>query len=1151
MSKYTLGDITVHRWNDWDKAPRATFVGGAILKALGVTAFTPFAAALVGAIVITPIVSWAINALMPKPDPVDRGLLANTRDAAAPQELVYGTVRKGGTITYMESTGDTNKFLHMFICLAGHEVNAIGDLYINDVNVSSSSDYNSSTYLVGGDWNNKVYIRKFLGTAGQNIYSDLSGLSDGPNWQVDGSAASNNEDTNFKGEGIACLYVRLEYDQDVFAEGIPLFTAVVQGKKVLDPRNSTTAFSANAALCIQDYLSEKYGLDNTDYINSTSFSSAANTCDENISLSGGGTEKRYEINGVINLSRTPRDILSDMMTACAGTLFWGQGAWHLKVGEYNTSTKTFTLDDLRGEINLETKNSVRDNFNIVRGIFNDASQNYLVTDYPEIRSTTFIAEDANVENALDFPLPLTTSHRAAQRIAKLTLFRSREQMIVSADFSLEALEVECGDTVALTVSRYGWNAKEFEVISWKLYNGQDAGDLKVHLTLKETSSAVFNWSAEESALAANNSTLTSFTSGLTPSNVTVTDKGSVQTDGTFVGQALVQWTKATNQFLNHYEIEWKPTSESAYQRSEIDSDESSAVIGPLEVGTQYNIRIRGVTVSDVRGSFVSATAYTHGGDTIAPSPVTSLSATGGAKLVTLDWTAPTTQVGGDDLHDLKGYKIYRATTNSQPTDPIAFAFTDKFTDTALAVNTQYYYWVTAVDFTGNESTAVTANATTDSTSSGADTDTRIFSGILYYTTIQASAPSAPADDSGTFSVSSGNFSSPPTGWSHSQTTVSNTSFSTKEWTVPYTVEVDVNDTVQSITYGAVNGAFQITDTIESDVFTSGSTGWRISKDGSAEFASAVIRDTLSVGQIPNLTSAKVTDLGTLATQNSVAASDVSGLGTLATQNSIAAGDVAGLATVATTGSFNNLSDQPTIPTNTNQLTNGAGFQTASDVSTAVANGTSGLATTTALNQKNSVHVGSSGPGGTPNDYDLWYYTPYETYYYYLNGNWYPISIQAYSIATSYLATIQLSATRITTDELSVQRLPGLGVAGYSVFNSYVQRNGAATSVSANFANVKTGAGFVAVMSVGGNAPNVASPYGYVTPTGSSISLNSSSVTAVNFLEGSSNSRERYCVVSTGTTSSTSGSVGFTIQLRGNDSGYGYTYGQLAIMVLSG
>ena len=1095
MSKYTLGDITVHRWNDWDRVPRATFVGNAILTALGQTALVgTFGATLLGAIVITPIVSWAVNALMPKPDMSKTGgMLTNTRDAAAPQQLVYGTTRKGGTITYMESTGDTNKFLHMFICLAGHEVNAIGDIYINDVNVSSSNDYDSSTYLVGGDWSNKIYIRKFLGAANQNIYSDLSGMSDGPSWQVDGSAPSNNEDSNFKGEGIACLYVRLEYDQDVFAEGIPLFTAVVQGKKVLDPRNSSTAFSANAALCIQDYLSEKYGLDNTAYINSTSFSAAANACDENVNLSGSGTEKRYEINGVIDLSRTPRDILSDMMTACAGTLFWGQGAWHLKVGEYTSSVKTFTLDDLRSEINLDTKASARDNFNIVRGMFNDASQDYLLLDYPERRSTTFIAEDAGLENALDFPLPLTTSHRAAQRLAKMTLFKSREQMVVSADFSLEALEVECGDTIALTVARYGWSAKEFEVISWKLYNGQDAGDLKVHLVLKEVSSAVYNWSAEESELAANNSTLTSSISGLTPSNVSVTDKGTVQRDGTFVGQALVQWTKATNKFLNHYEIEWKPTTESSYQRSEIESDESSAVIGPLEVGTQYNVRIRGVTVSDVRGSWVSASAYTHGGDTTAPSPASSLTATGGAKLITLDWTAPTTQVGGGTLYDLKGYNIYRATTNSIPGSPIAFSASDKFTDTALSVNTQYYYWIKAVDFTGNESTAVTANATTDAASSGVDTDTRIFSGILYYTTLQASAPNAPANDSGTFSVSGGNFSAPPTGWSHSQSTVSNTSFSEKEWTVPYTVEVDVNGSVDSIIYGTPNGAFQITDTIESSNFVTGSNGagWRIKEDGTAEFSAAAIRDTLTVGQIPDLSSTYA------------ASSD--------------------------------------IPTNTSQLTNNSGFITSSALS--------GYATTSQLNSKSTVYYQSSQPSGSAGD--LWFHTSQGKYYHFNGSSWQQASIEADSIVSTYVYAGTINAGNITAGTLSVDRMPQLGQANTTIFNNSVTRNGTAASVTTSFSGVKSGAKFVAILSIGGNAGNVSSPYGRVTPTGSSVSLNSSSYRDISFKEGGTTTREFYVMLSTGSVTATSGTVGFTIQLRGNDSGGGYTYGTLSALILSG
>ena len=47
---------------------------------------------------------------------------------------------------------------------------------------------------------------------------------------------------------------------------------------------------------------------------------------------------------------------------------------------------------------------------------------------------------------------------------------------------------------------------------------------------------------------------------------------------------------------------------------------------------------------------------------------------------------------------------------------------------------------------------------------------------------------------------------------------------------------------------------------------------------------------------------------------------------------LAASLVSGLATVATSGSYNDLSNKPTIPSNTNQLTNGAGFITSSALS---------------------------------------------------------------------------------------------------------------------------------------------------------------------------------------------------------------------------
>jgi hypothetical protein len=577
----------------------------------------------------------------------------------------------------------------------------------------------------------------------------------------------------------------------------------------------------------------------------------------------------------------------------------------------------------------------------------------------------------------------------------------------------------------------------------------------------------------------------------------------------------VSWTAAASEFIDHYEVQYKKVSDTNYFSTQVAKELTAVNIGSLESGVQYNFRVRAVSVKGNKGSFVSATAHTVGGDTTAPSPVTSLTATGGAKLVTLDWTAPTTQVGGGALYDLKGYNIYRATTNSQPANPIAFALADKFTDTALAVNTQYYYWVEAVDFSGNASTAVTANATTDASTGGADTDTSVYSGILYYTTLQASAPTAPTDDTGTFSVSNKAFSTPPTGWSHSQTTVSNTSFTEKEWTVPYTVEVDVNGTVDSITYGTPNGAFQITDTIESNNFSAGSTGWQIKDDGTAEFGAAVIRDTLTVGQIPNLTSGKITDL----------------------------------ANIATSGSYNDLSSTPTIPTSTSELTNNSGFITSSALS--------GYATTSDLGTKNKIFYQSSTPTATATG-DLWYNTSTRLFKRW-NGSWVDVGLTASSIVAgtidgNTITVNNLDAGNVTAGTLTVDRMPQLGQANVTTFSNSLTRNGTAATVSVSFTGVKSGATVVCIASVGGHANNVASPYLVVTPIASNVSLDSTATQDVNAKEGSitiSALRRFYPVISTGTTTSTSGSIGFSIQLRGNDSGGGGSQGRVAALILSG
>ena len=703
--KYQLGDFTVKYWNSWDRVPRSpTTIGFAIMGQLGIMVSTTVAF-FVGIATIA-AVSWIAKSLMPKFDMdafgSSNGLMTNTRTATAPQEIVYGTIRKGGIITYLESNGTTNEYLHQIICLAGHEVNSIGNIYIDDQIVTLDSDGNVTTSRwQDADGNNTILIKKFTGAANQNVYTTLNALTNAPSW----ANGASGDDTNFRGQGIACIYVRLKYDQNVFTQGVPLFTALVEGKKVYDPRSSSTAFSANAALCIRDYLTSKYGLNNATAINDTVFSTAANTCDEDVSLSGSGTEKRYEINGVLSLDRQPKDILGDMVAACAGTLFWGQGEWQLKVGEYTTPVKTLTLSDFRSDITIATKHSRRDNFNIVRGTFNDSSADYIRSDYPEIKSATFISDDAGVENALDLSLPLTTSSAMAQRLAKLTLFRAREQMTVTADFSLAALEIQVGDIIGITNSRYGWSAKDFEVIGWKLRNDRDGGELRVSLTLRETSSSAFSWSAEEADLKSNDSNLPSLIDNLTISSLSTNGGGRTQADGTFINSVIVSWTAPNNSFISHYEVEHKATADSNYQSTI--TPETSIELTPLVDGVEYQIRVRAVTVQGNKGPFATAT-FTGGGDTTAPSLPTSISASGHFKYITINWTNPADA-------DLNFVEIYENSTNSSSgATKVGISAGDTFTRTNLGLNQTKYYFLKAVDFSGNSSgftTGVSATTT--------------------------------------------------------------------------------------------------------------------------------------------------------------------------------------------------------------------------------------------------------------------------------------------------------------------------------------------------------------------------------------------------------------------------------------------------------
>ena len=511
MSRYKLGSLVVRDWNSWDRVPRDPVTIGAYI--LGQTAATSFGIAMatqfaVGYIATTLVTSALLTALAPKPDfgsaAGSGGLLVNGKGATEPAQVVYGQVRKGGTITFVESTGDNNKILHQIIVLAAHEVEEIGDIYLNDEVVNMSNED-----VTSAPFNGFVKIYKHRG----NQTSINDAFANSSSTLANTIISETSADNDFVGKGLAYLYCRFTYDQDAFVNGLPVVTAVIKGKKVtktVSGVDQTPAYSNNAAWVIKDYLTSNYGMnDDTSNINYTTFEAAADVCDETDILSD-GTEQ-YTINGVVNLNQPLRTVLEQMMTSCGGTLFWGAGMWKLYAGEFTTPTKTFTLDDLRSGISLDTRVSSRDNFNKVTGTFINKDEDWISADYPAVTSSVFLTEDNDVETPLDLALPYTTNSFAAQRLAKQMLFRSREQISLSADFGLEALDVEVGDFVKFRNERYGWGAgseKTFEVIGWRLNPDPDNLDLRVNLTLRESSQAAFGFSvADEQEIVSNNSTL--------------------------------------------------------------------------------------------------------------------------------------------------------------------------------------------------------------------------------------------------------------------------------------------------------------------------------------------------------------------------------------------------------------------------------------------------------------------------------------------------------------------------------------------------------------------------------------------------------------------------------------------------------------------
>jgi hypothetical protein len=557
------------------------------------------------------------------------------------RDVVYGETKKSGGILFME-TSDNNNFVHLVVQIASHEIQSFDKIFFNDEELTLTSsgigagtDANGISRLVPSapskfvgvgtvgllQFQTKVRIKQHLGSDDQLADADL--VSEVPKWT-----------TAHRLRGIAYLYIRLQYDADMFPNGLPNVSAQIKGKKVLDFRTGSTAFSSNSALCIYDYLSDsKYGLGtSTSNIDTTSFTTMANLCDEDVTLSAGGTENRYECHGIVYNDISPMDILDDMLSSCLGILSYSNGKFIIRGGQYISPALTLTEDDFISGIDVQTKQSRRSLFNSVKGIFTSDETNFQPSDYPAVSDSTAISSDGETLFA-DLDLPFTKTSTMAQRIAKVFLRKSRQQIVLSGKVSMKAFTLQVGDTVSVTNTRLGFSSKVFEVAQYVFNSSPD--NIGIDLILKETASSVYDWNAEEQAFNLDNTTLPTAETVEIPS-ITVTDKlrAYAETPITVLEIQCASSDGTTNEF----EVETQNTNET--DSSFVTLGRSKGNVFELvnaEDGAIYNVRARSINAFGVHSDFVTA-SHQVVGKTAPPSDVTDFSSNVVGDVVHLAWT---------------------------------------------------------------------------------------------------------------------------------------------------------------------------------------------------------------------------------------------------------------------------------------------------------------------------------------------------------------------------------------------------------------------------------------------------------------------------------------------------------------------------------
>lgn len=447
--------------------------------------------------------------------PVNVSVRATTEN----RRLVLGTARAGGAFVFYGTSNSngvatdpngTNKYLFYVVALAGHQVNALRDVWIDKIRIPGTSINYSTGVVTGTVFGSKLAIWGFTGTSSQTASSIMSAAFGSTFWP-----------STMQLKGIAYIVVRMERDDAAFPTGAPQnVTVQVDGALLYDPRLDSTnggsgahryadattwAFSHNPILIARWLITGgsvtndvatpfvMYGLrDLNSRVDDSYTIAAANHCEETLTganTTPDGDQSRYQCDIEVSTGEPRRDIIDAVMTTCAGRAVYSHGKWQLAAGVYDAPLYSFTEQDLYGDIEIQDTTTHSDRYNAVAGVFRDQQQDYIETTTPFRVDSTYDTQDGGERIPKEIDLRGIRDRYRAQRLCEIEKRKSRLMRTVKLTGALNLMKVAPGDTFNLSYARFGWVNRIFRCVDKNFSYIDDAG--RVVITARIEASSVY------------------------------------------------------------------------------------------------------------------------------------------------------------------------------------------------------------------------------------------------------------------------------------------------------------------------------------------------------------------------------------------------------------------------------------------------------------------------------------------------------------------------------------------------------------------------------------------------------------------------------------------------------------------------------------